>query len=143
MDNEFKIAVCIVDDNPIDTKLHKHIVENSGYEVQVTEHYDWKSFVVFLSCNPDTDLIFLDINMGDQVHFLEKVKEIKRIAGLAYILILTSSNNIEDFLNASLAQCNGFIAKGFNVPYYIKAHLDIIYTKIALRNAYIEKIKHG
>lgn len=143
MKREFKIAVCIVDDNQVETMIHKRILENFGYDIEVTEYTDYLAFIEYLECNSDNvDLVLLDINMGDRTHFTEKVKEIKTIAALAYILILTSSDRIEDFLEASIAQCNGFIAKGYDVAYYLEKHLEIIYNKISLRNNFINKVEN-
>lgn len=141
MSNDITIAICIVDDSPIDAMINKIFVESFGYKVKITEHNNYFEFLEFLNENSkDVDLILLDVEMGDNINFIDKIKKIKSIAELAYVLVVTSSLKLEDYLDAELAGSNGNICKGKNTQKYLKGHLDIIYNKLKIRNLLLNKI---
>lgn len=68
MSRQLKIA--IIEDEPISRAYLKNLIEQTGFEHQIIEELDSVSdALVFFSKNPDLDLIFMDIHLGDGTCF--------------------------------------------------------------------------
>ena len=101
--------ILIIDDEPMNLKLTKFILDNAGYEVVTTE--SGISGIELLQEIP-FDLLLLDIEMPemDGLEVLRRVRNIPEIAKTK-VIFLTASNSKSDLSDAARLHAARFIQK--------------------------------
>jgi CheY-like chemotaxis protein len=98
-------CIMLVDDNPDDNFFHEREIKKAdSTNVIIAKHSGRKALDYLKSKeDPRSDLIFLDINMPGMNgwEFLEEYNQLdKDLQGHAIIIMLTTSDNIDDLARA-------------------------------------------
>ena len=117
-------TILIVEDNELNIKLFEDLLQAHGDKTLQTEDRD-KAITLAETHHPD--LILMDLNLPG-ASGLEITKTIKAKDELKYIPIIALTaevgNGVEDEIIK--AGCDGYIAKPFSLPKFIKTVADHI-----------------
>jgi CheY-like chemotaxis protein len=120
LEAEFRYAtVMLIDDNTIDTFIHKKLIESNHFAEQIQSHLDAREALEFLKNAPENEwpeLILLDIMMPgmDGFEFLEAFANLERNQKSRIKVILLSTS--ESFKDLNRANKNSLVKKFLNKP---------------------------
>lgn len=98
MENKLK-RILLIDDDDDNNFIHKLIIEDTGWNIQVNTVLSVKEALQYLESGENPELIFLDINMPllNGWDFLEEYKNLQSgDKKNSVIVLLTSSVNMND-----------------------------------------------
>jgi len=110
MDNNNKTKIFLVDDDRYTLNITEKHLRNIGYQ-DVSVFDNGTECLNRLTENPD--IIFLDHNM-DVLNGFEVLKKIKRFKPNAYVIMLSSQENIKTAVNALKFGAFDYLIKGDN-----------------------------
>jgi len=112
-------AILVVDDNLLNVKLARAVLENAGYEVHSAGDAT-TAFAQLELVRPR--LIIMDLNLPgmDGFELARKIKHDARYSDIP-IIAMTASDLARDEEEARLAGCDDYIAKPFEIGKLISA----------------------
>ena len=113
-----KKEILVVDDEPHNLRLLKDILEHEGHAV-LSAHNGKQAIQLALKCKPD--LILMDVGLPG-VDGLTATKVLKNTPDTAAIpvLVVTGSGSSDDERRATMAGCDAFIEKPFELVQFRK-----------------------
>lgn len=120
LEADFRYAtVMLIDDNTIDTFIHKKLIESNRFAEHIQSHLDAREALEFLKNAPENEwpeLILLDIMMPgmDGFEFLDAFAELERGQKNRIKVILLSTS--ESFKDLNRANKNSLVRKFLNKP---------------------------
>ena len=125
---EIKIAISLVDDDKTITEMVEKYISGFNIHRIIKKYNNFNEFSNEL--DSDTDLIFLDLNLGDNISLENKITIIDNKAPIAFIVIMTGNESKEEMLNAWALGADGYIIKGMNETKYLEMYCKRFHRKI-------------
>jgi CheY-like chemotaxis protein len=128
-----KLVLLVIEDDEIERIILNRICQNNHLECQIIEAQDGEKALEYLSTTESLPhIIMLDINMS-KMNGIEVLKILKSNNRFKYIpiVVLSSSENLEDIKNSYLFGASGYVLKPLHMDDYQKKMTSILnYWKI-------------
>ncbi len=119
-----KISVIIVDDFELSRVGLRYMLKNISFVESVKEATDSKELLCLIK-KEEADVIFMDVNL-EQENGIELTKKVLALQPHTYIIAITSSKDIQHFIEMVSAGAAGFLLKNVTNTELEKALLEIL-----------------
>lgn len=142
MNKEKKPNLLLIDDEEPFCTVNTHILRLSGYETEYA--LSAEEGMEYLNNNPDTDVVLLDIDLGEGMRGTEALPLILTHHPVVQVIMITSNRNVSIGVDCMKKGAFDYLTKPFQKQDLVRIIEGAIERKkiIQLKNIYLEILVH-